>query len=288
MKRVVVGVEDLPHGDAALGWAAIAAEQRGATLQLVHATGFPMAGVDMLADDWTMQGANALMDRAVAQARDLVPLVTVEPLIDRRRPAEVLVDVARGAELLVLGTHRMTTTERVFSGSLAYQIAAAAPVPTVVVPGGVALDAAGVVVGVDGSADSIEAVALAAAEADRTGQALHVVRAWMEPSLYASVDVYPEGLAESIKEEERLVLAESVAGLAEQYPDLVVHERLVREQPGTALLDEAEHARLLVVGSRGRHGLTRLLLGSVSHTVVLHAPCPVMIARTRHVETQHT
>lgn len=287
MKRVMVGVEDLPHSDAALGWAAIAAEQRGAVLQLVHATGFPMSGLDVLSDDWVMQGAQALMDRAVAQARDLVPLVTTDVVIDRRRPAEALVDLAAGAELLVLGTHRLSTTERVFSGSLAYQVASASPVPTVVVPGGVPLDSTGVVVGVDGSADSLEAVDLAAAEADRTGQSLTVVRAWMEPSLYASVDVYPEGLAESVKEEERVVLAESAAGLAERYPDLVVHERLVHEQAATALLDEAEHARLLVVGSRGRHGLTRVLLGSVSHTVVLHAPCPVMLARTHHVEPQH-
>lgn len=287
MKRVVVGIEELPHSDAALGWAAMAAEQRGATLQLVHATGFPMAGLDLLADDWVLQGAEALMARAVAQAKDLTPTVEVDSVIDRRRPAEALLDLAQGAELLVLGTHRLSATERVLGGSLAYQVAAAAPVPTVVVPGGVPRDAAGVVVGVDGSADSLQAVELAAQEAERTGQALHVVLAWTEPTVYAAVDVYPEGLTDMMKEQERLVLAESVAGLAERHPDLVVHERLVREQAATALLDEAEHARLLVVGSRGRHGLTRLLLGSVSHTVVLHAPCPVMIARTRHTEPQH-
>ena len=96
MKRVVVGIEELPHSDAALGWAAMAAEQRGATLQLVHATGFPMAGLDVLADDWVLQGAEALMARAVAQAEDLTPTVEVDSVIDRRRPAEALIDLAQG------------------------------------------------------------------------------------------------------------------------------------------------------------------------------------------------
>ena len=149
----------------------------------------------------------------------------------------------------------------------------------VVVPGPVALDSVGVVVGVDGSPDSVAAVALAAIEADRIGEALYVVHAWTEPAIFAPADAVVVELTAAAREEEAVVLGESIAGLAEQYPDLVVHPHLVHDQPATALLDAAAHARLLVVGSRGRHGLTRVLLGSVSHTVVLHAECPVMVAR---------
>ena len=280
-KTILVGVEDLPHSDDALVWAAQAAAQRGAVLHLVNATGFPTVAIDLLYDDGIVQGATTLLEKAKARVAEVAPTVEVTTTVDRRQPAEALCDLAEGAQMLVIGTHRMSTMERVFSGSLSYQIAAGAPCPVVVVPRLPGSTATGVVVGADGSADSLDAVALAAAEADWTGQPLHLLHAWQEPGIYASTDIYPVGLAESVREAERLVLSESAAGLSEKYPDLVVHEHLVHEQPATALLDLGATARLIVVGSRGRHGIARVLLGSVSHTVVLHAPCPVMVTRYR-------
>ena len=280
-KTILVGVEDLPYSDDALVWAATAASQRRAVLHLVHATGYPTLAVDLLYDDALTQGGKTLMDTATERVAEVAPGVEVTTTLDRRLPGEALCDLAEGAEMLVIGTHRMGALERVFAGSLSYQIAAGAPCPVVVVPHLPALDATGVVVGVDGSADSLDAVELAAAEADWTGQPLHILHAWQEPGIYAGTDIYPIGIAESAREAERLVLAESAAGLAEKYPDLVVHKQLAHEQPATALLDLAANARLLVVGSRGRHGIARVLLGSVSHTVVLHAPCPVMVTRYR-------
>lgn len=107
--------------------------------------------------------------------------------------------------------------------------------------------------------------------------------------MYLQADFYPVDFADELRDAERLILAESVAGLAERYPDMVVHRVLVKDQPSQALIDAAAKARLLVVGSRGRHGVARALLGSVSHSVVLHAPCPVMVARTwTHRTTEHT
>ena len=287
MTRVVVGIEALPHSETPLEWAATAADQRGAVLRLVHAMGHPTLAADVLNDDGVIAAARAVLDQAAARAHEVAPEVDVDLVLDRRRPAEALVDLSLDADLLVVGTHRMSASERVFSGSLAYQIAAGSAVPVVVVPGAVALDSVGVVVGVDGSGDSVAAVALAATEAERIGEPLYVLHAWTEPAIYAPTDSVVTELTAAARDEEAVVLGESVAGLAEQYPDLLVHPRLVHDQPATALLDAAAHARLLVVGSRGRHGLTRVLLGSVSHTVVLHAECPVMVARTRHASVPH-
>lgn len=286
MKRVVVGVEELPHSEAALEWAARAALRRGAVLRIVHATGVTVVALDLLSDD-VDAGAAALLDAATAHVLDAVPDVEVETFLDRRRPAEALTDLGPEVELLVVGTHRLSAVERAFAGSLAYQVASSAPCPVAVIPDRPAddahgVEAHGVVVGADGSADGVAAVALAAAEADRSGDTLDVVHAWAEPTLYTAADVYPLGISEALREEEDLVLGESVAGLRDRFPDLRVRPRLVQGQPADALLEAAEHARLLVVGSRGRHGLTRLLLGSTSHTVVLHATCPVLVARTRH------
>lgn len=287
MKRVVVGVEDLPHSQVALAWAARVAERRGAQLRVVHATGFPTLAVDVLAVEAIGEWAERVVAASAAYVAGLAPGVPVQTHVDRRRPIEALVDAAEEAELLVVGTHRLSAVERLFAGSLSYQVAAAAPCPTAVVPGPVPAGASGVVVGADGSADSLAAVRLAAAEAERTGQPLDVVHVWQDPPVWAQVDVFPEGLTEAVMQEETLLLAESVAGLAEQHPDLEVRQRLLRGSPARSLLEAAADATLLVIGSRGRHGLTRLLLGSTSHTVLLHAPCPVLVARTPHVRPQH-
>lgn len=277
-RTIVVGVEAGPSSHDALLWAARAAHQRHEKLVLVHATGLPTMGVEMY-DDAVQQGAQHLLEKEAARAREVAP---VEPtlVVDARRPGEALTERSADADLVVVGSHRLGPLERMFSGSLSYQVAAGSKCPVVIVPHLPGESARKVVVGVDGSEDSLAAVRFAAAEADRSGSELHVVHAWEQPAVYVSVDYLAQGYDKQMIDTERVVLGESCAGLAEKYPDLVVHEDLVQGQPATAVLDAAaDGARLVVVGSRGRHGITRMLLGSVSHTVVLHAPCPVAVVR---------
>ena len=79
------------------------------------------------------------------------------------------------------------------------------------------------------------------------------------------------------------MLAESVAGLRDRYPDLAVNQRLDKDtDPAKALVEAAAGARLLVIGSRGRGGFSRLLLGSTAHAVLHHAKGPVLISRRNH------
>jgi nucleotide-binding universal stress UspA family protein len=80
-----------------------------------------------------------------------------------------------------------------------------------------------------------------------------------------------------VNDEEQLVMAESMAGWSEKFPDVAVEHRVVRDHPVHALVGAADNARLLVVGSRGRGSLRSLLLGSVSHGVLHHATSPVAV-----------
>ncbi len=80
-------------------------------------------------------------------------------------------------------------------------------------------------------------------------------------------------------DEDRRVLAEAIAGLADQYPDLHIVSEVVGGRPLRALYAAAVGARMLVVGSRGRHGFSKALLGSVSEDLVLSMPCPVVVVR---------
>jgi nucleotide-binding universal stress UspA family protein len=85
--------------------------------------------------------------------------------------------------------------------------------------------------------------------------------------------------SEAVSDEERLVLGESLSGLAEAYPDVVVQPELTRGKPAEVLVECSRSAQLVVTGARGRGGFAALLLGSVSHTLMHHADCPVAVVR---------
>ena len=239
--------------------------------------GHPTLAADVLRDDDVVAGAQRPARRAAARAPRSRRRSTSRSC-DRRRPAEALVDLSLDADLLVVGTHRMTASERVFSGSLAYQIAAASrPRGGGARAGRAGLGGRGG--GGDGSADSVAAVALAAAEADRIGEPLYVVHAWTEPAIYAPTDAVRSPTAEGVREAEPWCSASPSQASPSSTRTSSCTRSLVHDQPATALLDAAE-----LPPARGRQPRTPRadsgLLGSVSHTVVLHAPCPVMVART--------
>ncbi|QTE27960.1 universal stress protein [Pengzhenrongella sicca] len=279
-RTVVVGVEGTPSSAQALVWAATIAAARKVELSIVCATGDPYASVDIEYDDAIEQAATSLLKVSTERALAVAPELVINAVLAHGGAAKALTDASSQAALVVVGSRPLGLMERAFAGSLSYQIAAGSHCPVLVVPEGAAEVGTGVVVGSDGSAESMGAVALAAAEADRFGQELTVLHAWHTPLAFMSVDIVTESDDAWVEESRRVILAEAVAGLGERYPDLVIHQKLVHDQPARALLDAARGARMVVVGSRGRHGIARMLLGSVSHTVVLHAPCPVLVARS--------
>jgi nucleotide-binding universal stress UspA family protein len=77
--------------------------------------------------------------------------------------------------------------------------------------------------------------------------------------------------------EETLQRAEAHVRAA--HPELALETEVLYGEPGHVLGELAQRAGLVVVGSRGRGGFAGLLLGSVSHTVIHEAPCPVMVVR---------
>ncbi|GEL93999.1 universal stress protein [Cellulomonas composti] len=280
MRRIIVGIERSAHSGAALDWAARRCEHPTARLVVVHCTGYTLTEFD-LPNNLLDPDAADLLANAEARARELVPGLEVETRLDRRRPAQALVELAGPDDLLVVGTHRLSPAERAFAGSLAYQVAAHAPCPVAVVPGPPRADATGIVVGVDDSSYSVAALDVAASLCEWTGHDLHVVHALSDASVYAGRESFPTEVVATYHQSQRLILSEVMAGLAERHPDVRVHADLSNERPAKALLTAASSAWLLVVGSRGRHGLPRLLLGSTSHTVVLNARCPVLVVRAR-------
>ena len=152
----------------------------------------------------------------------------------------VLREVSKEAAMIVVGGHDKHWLDGGPMTDRALQVVSASECPVAVMPAKPATGAKGVVVGVDGSEESLQAVAFAAAEADLGGDELTVVLAFKSPARWVEKQLPSSGLAESIVEEDRIVLAESVAGLGDKYPDLVVHQRLeTNTEPAKALVDIA-------------------------------------------------
>lgn len=135
-----------------------------------------------------------------------------------------------------------------------------------------------IVVGVDGSPGSRSALRWAVAEARLRGASVEVATAYsmsyvaMNPEL-AYLEASSEALVARVKEMQARLVAE------EGTPELTIMQRVVPGPAAGALVQVAQGAELLVVGSRGRGRVRDLLLGSVSSYVAHHAPCPVVVVR---------
>jgi nucleotide-binding universal stress UspA family protein len=139
-----------------------------------------------------------------------------------------------------------------------------------------------IVVGVDGSEGGGAALTYAAREAGLRKARLRIVSAWEIPPA-----VYAGGLAPALDQETidgfgegaKRVVQEAIAQVKELEPSVETEGRVAEGQAADVLLQEAKEADLIVVGNRGLGGFSSLLLGSVSHSVVQHAPSPVTVVR---------
>jgi len=138
-----------------------------------------------------------------------------------------------------------------------------------------------VVVGVDGSAESVQALSWAASYAAATGATIDALLSWHYP---AAVGVAPPGVAPKPMNEEMSAAAQAALEIAltevfgTTAPDKV-HTTIAYGHPAEVLIDASKDADLLVVGNRGHGAFTGMLTGSVSIHCVNHAYCPVVVVR---------
>ncbi|WP_010539996.1 universal stress protein [Dietzia alimentaria] len=137
------------------------------------------------------------------------------------------------------------------------------------------MDAQPVIVGVDGSSDSVRALQWAAEYARDNGARIQVLAVFDRPSLWGPLGMAGWEDTTDLEADRRKMLGETVREALGEFAEL--EERVLAGHPAEALVRASEGARLMVVGSRGRGGFAGLLLGSVSQHVIAHSRCPVVV-----------
>ncbi len=284
-RTVVVGIDGSESALRAVRWAAAEALRRRVPLRVVtafewihdHAAG--QLGLGTSHRDIMLNQARRHLVEAAAVAGRAAVGPDVEQQLIVGLPIPVLAAESKRAQLVVIGDRGLGGVTGLLLGSVATALAAHADAPLVVVRGDDEDPdpTAPIVVGVDGSPLSEAALGYAYEAAAARGVPLVAVHTWRE--LHVDATIAPLLDWDAIESDERDVLAEQLAGWSEKYPDVRVQRTVVGDRPAHALVEQSSRAQLVVVGSRGRGGITGMLLGSVSHAVLHRAHCPVAVIR---------
>jgi nucleotide-binding universal stress UspA family protein len=282
---ILIGVDGSLESDAAVRFGAREAVMRDTRLTLMHVVApvpdwpTPSRQVE-LAVAWdenardVIEQARKTVLAAVGESdwQQLCTEVVYSPVVP------MLIGASSEAQMVVVGSRGMGALGRFLLGSVSSGLMRHAHCPVGIIHDGdgAATDKAPVLVGVDGSPASDGAIELAFDEASRREVELIALHAWSDVGVFPVLGMdwrdYETRGAE--------VLAEQLASCQEQYSDVHVRRRLVCDRPAHWLIEESEHAQLVVVGCRGRGGFAGMLLGSVSSALAQSAKAPLIVHRT--------
>lgn len=284
--KVVAGVD---WSDAAFA----AVEQLGLLYRpdevtLVHGVDLGLFEYPIVAEAANLQGYDifrkSMFDagcESLERAETMLPADIPKPhrLCEFGKPARFLLDTASSlsADLIVVGTHDHSRVAELVLTSVSHRVLLHATQPTLLVKG---------------QAKPIRRV-LIAVESQSDGAKIcdwlirHPFRMSVEAMVLTAVPILP------VLEESPMAAfatwSEEVARQAEQYvracaqrlvpPLFTTSSRVTKGDPAPVISDASKDFDLVVVGSHGREGLDRFLLGSVSHAVVHHVACPVLVIR---------
>jgi nucleotide-binding universal stress UspA family protein len=191
-----------------------------------------------------------------------------------------------GAELVVIGARGLGAFDALLLGSVSLAVARHAACPVLIVKGqGHRLQR--VVVGIDGSEESVEAARFVAGWPLDGRHHVNLVGV-MEPVRFPTTAPFAvhqqlQGVIHEIKEERRAELAKAMNEVAPRFEahGVAVSRTIPEGHPAQVITGLASKvaAGLIVIGARGLGGVTRLLLGSVSESVLRAAPCPVLVVK---------
>jgi nucleotide-binding universal stress UspA family protein len=292
--KILVGVDGSANSSAALRWAVAEAELQRARVMAFFAWGYVppghAGGGHVFTADYTAAAAKAALAEAIDDAVGAQIAKGIERHVTCELPPKALLSAASAADLLAIGARGVGGFLGLMLGSVSQACLHHTTVPLAIIrapdagPGGApeagaAPPTAGgrIVVGVDGSESARRALQWAVAEARRREASVDVVHGWQVPF------AVPSPLAglplddDFLEKEARAELDRIIEGAGEVDQPVPVEGLLVRGGAARAVLDAAQGADLVVLGTRGLGGFRGLLLGSVTHQVAHHVGCPMVV-----------
>ena len=133
-----------------------------------------------------------------------------------------------------------------------------------------------IVVGIDGSPASLNALEWAVRQAELTSASLEIVASWEWPASFGW-SLIPEGYDPAADVQK--MVDQLLTSVRANHPKVSIAAKIVEGHPAPVLLNESKGASLLVVGSRGHGEFVGMLIGSTSEHCVAHAACPVVVFR---------
>lgn len=236
-------------------------------------------------DQQTSDELEVVLDAAVAALRR--PTLAVERAVLYGRPATLIVERAADfrAELVVVGSRGRGPLTSMLLGSVSAEVVDHAPCPVLVVRRPVVDN---VLVAVDGSPSAQSAITYLTANRILAGRSVEVltVASGSDRPDSGTLGVFSDTGRDAFEEQhrdERRHAETTAAGAAQRLNDAGHRARwsISAGRPAREIIDAARcfECGLIVVGSRGHTGLTRILLGSVARNVLLHTSASVLIVR---------
>ena len=292
VRSVVAGLDGSPESRAAAEWAAGEAELRGLPLKIVHVwvpAPDPLAQAPLIGVETQQQWSERIPREAGEGLRRRHPGVDVTVEQVSGTPSDALVDAAKDADLLVLGSRGLSGVGGFLVGSVGLSVVARVELPVVLVRAGEqTADEKGtspasaashrpVVLGLDAEGPADAVIEFAFAEAARRATGLRVVYGWSLPPYYAYGFALDAGLHDELSREETDSLTEALRPWRQKHPDTEV---VLEPRVGSAadhLVDASREASLVVIGRRIRRGALGAHIGPVAHGVLHHSTAPVAV-----------
>jgi nucleotide-binding universal stress UspA family protein len=224
------------------------------------------------ADDYPLAAVES-KEKALRQHLESVKAIAVKEgivceiiLSQGKEASKLIIDeaVKKNAELIIMGRHGRTGITRIMMGSVTARVIGDAPCKVLVVPRFARISLDRILVPTDGSIYSDLAVREGISIAKRLGSSL------------IALSVY--------KKDANYELAEATIGIVKELAEkcgVKIEALTLKGEPHEVIVDtvEKKEAGFMVIGSHGRSGIERLLMGSVTERVIGHAGCPILVVR---------
>ncbi|PJJ70962.1 nucleotide-binding universal stress UspA family protein [Diaminobutyricimonas aerilata] len=280
MSRITVAYDGGPASRAALAWAVDRARAEAASIELLTAAEVALSGDT----DWTvlnLEASEQASREGMEAARRMFSAAGITARVELGDATRRLVEASRDADLLVIGSKRGDREHPAHFERVPRKVATLAACPVVVVPARWTPAPGPILVGVGDEEVSTAPLDFAARSARIDGRPVHVVHAWWIVPRVAPAEALavPPPEEDRARAEHRRVV-ETAVGYLQERADVAVTGEAIEGGTVRVMVEQARRAALTVVGSRRSGLFAEWLLGSLTHDLLLHLPCPVAVVPT--------